>query len=150
MKIKINRKFFTEKSTIGEMYINDSLVKECYTLEDKVRGPGEAQVSGATAIPDGNYKVIIDFSNRFQVMMPHVLNVAGGNLMFSGKNINDCGIRIHCGNTDKDTLGCILIGQTYTTDFIGNSRLAYEAFFPKLQTALQRGEVVTLELVNNR
>jgi hypothetical protein len=45
------------------------------------------------------------------------------------------GIRIHPGNTDQDTEGCILVGQTKRKDFIGNSRAAFQALFTKLETA---------------
>ena len=46
------------------------------------------------------------------------------------------GIRIHSGNTSKDTEGCILLGTTWTSgDFIGNSKLAFNGFFDKLKEA---------------
>jgi hypothetical protein len=55
--------------------------------------------------------------------MPHILNVP-----------NFTGVRIHAGNTSKDTDGCILLGYTYAgKDFIGNSKLAYDVFFNKLK-----------------
>ncbi len=56
--------------------------------------------------------------------MPHVLNVPG----FTG-------IRIHSGNTDKDTEGCVLVGDTHSDNFIGNSRKAFARLFPILESA---------------
>ena len=47
MKIEVIRHTFTERSTIGSLYLNGKF--ECYTLEDVVR-VGE-KVPGATAIP---------------------------------------------------------------------------------------------------
>ena len=121
MKIKVKRYEFRDTYTVGRMYIDD--VYFCYTLEDKVR-EGE-KVNGQTAIPTGTYNVIIDVSTRFGKQLPHILNVP-----------NFTGVRIHSGNTSKDTEGCILVGTTWSgKDFIGNSRVAFNKLFEKLKKA---------------
>ena len=126
MIIEIHRFEFGTNYTIGRMSLDG--VYQCYTLEDKVRDDG-IKIPGATAIPAGTYQVTIDMSARFGREMPHVLDVP-----------NFQGIRIHMGNTDVDTEGCILLGQTWNGgDFIGNSRGAFDVFFPKLQQALLNG-----------
>jgi hypothetical protein len=53
------------------------------------------------------------------------------------------GVRIHPGNTDKDTEGCILVGQNKAADNLSilNSKFAFDQLFPALQIALQRGKV---------
>ena len=61
-------------------------------------------------------------SNRFKKVMPLLLNVPE----FEG-------IRIHSGNTNHDTEGCILVGKTRSTDFIGGSRTAFTSLMAKLQ-----------------
>lgn len=128
MNISLKRFEFGSTYTVGKLYVDG--VYQCFTLEDKVREQegvdvSKWKVSGTTAIPTGTYKVTIDYSNRFQKEMPHVLDVPG----FEG-------IRIHSGNTSKDTEGCILLGTTWAgTDFVGNSRLAFGAFFSKLKSA---------------
>ena len=126
MKLTVNRKWLTNTATIGELLIDGKF--ECYTLEDTLRDG--CKLAGVTAIPDGTYKVIIDLSNRFQKLMPHVLNVPG----FEG-------IRIHAGNTDKDTEGCLLLGRTKSSNFIGESKKALEHFIPLLEQGLKDGEV---------
>lgn len=95
---------------------------ECYTLEDITRTG--AKVYGETAIPSGTYRLVIDWSNRYGRKMPHVLDVPGFD-----------GIRIHAGNTAVDTLGCILLGKTKGTDSIGQSKMAFEEFYRKLDAA---------------
>ena len=121
MNIKVRRFEFGTTYTIGKLYIDD--VYQCFTLEDKVRD-GE-KIDGQTAIPYGTYSVVIDHSNRFNRDMPHILNVPG----FEG-------IRIHSGNTSADTEGCLLLGTTWAgKDFVGNSKLAFDQFFDKLQKA---------------
>ena len=117
MKLLLMRKWYTDKSTIGELFIND--IFQCFTLEDKVR---DIKIPGRTAIFAGTFKIKITFSNRFQKDMPLLLDVP----YFSG-------IRIHSGNTDEDTSGCILVGDIRKKDFIGNSRVAYKRLFKKMR-----------------
>ena len=53
MELRLERKWFTPKSTIGELSIDDAF--QCFTLEDVFR-PGDifqVKVPGATAIPEG-------------------------------------------------------------------------------------------------
>lgn len=130
MKINIKRLHKTDKSTIGEMFIDGKF--ECYTLEDVER---KEKIFGKTAIPTGTYEVIITMSNRFKKRMPLLLAVP-----------NYSGVRIHTGNTAEDTEGCIILGQTRTLNFIGGSRLAVAKFYPKLEKALELGKVtITIE-----
>lgn len=123
MILRVKRKWRTPKSTIGEMYIDGKF--ECYTLEDFVRAPGEKKVYGETAIPAGTYRVVIDFSTRFQRRMPHILDVPDFD-----------GIRIHAGNSPVNTLGCVLVGDTLgdpkNPDDIAQSKIAFERLFRKL------------------
>jgi len=125
MKIVLIRDQFTDKSTIGKLYIDNLFY--CHTLEDVVRNE---KIKHETAIPYGKYELVINWSNRFKRQMPLLINVP-----------NFEGIRIHSGNTDKDTSGCILLGETRSKDFIGQSRLAYNRFLKDLQTALKTGKV---------
>lgn len=121
MKLRLERFEFGDTFTIGKFYIDG--VFHCFSLEDKVR-QGE-KVNGQTAIPNGTYSVIIDVSTRFGKQLPHILDVP-----------NFTGVRIHTGNTSKDTEGCILLGQNWTGgDFISNSKVAFDSFFKKLQEA---------------
>ena len=134
MELRLTRKTLGPVATLGDLEIDG--VFECHTLEDKVREVvGEPvalwKIGGETAIPAGRYRVIIDFSNRFQRLMPHVLEVPG----FEG-------VRIHKGNTAADTEGCILVGKVESgSTAIAQSGVAFDAFFPKLQAALSAGDV---------
>jgi len=118
MEIKIKRLHRTDHSTIGELSIDGKF--ECFTLEDIER---DFKIKSETAIPKGTYKVIINRSNRFKRLLPLLLNVP-----------NFEGIRIHSGNTNHDTEGCILVGLTRSQDFIGQSRKAFNKLFKKMQT----------------
>jgi len=119
MELVIKRLYRTENSTIGELTVDG--VFECFTLEDKER---DVKIKGETAISKGTYKIIINKSNRFKRLLPLLINV---------KNFE--GVRIHSGNTNHDTEGCILVGKTRSKDFIGQSRKAFDKLFKKMQAA---------------
>ena len=127
MKLYLKRIHKTEHSTIGELYIDGKF--QCYTLEDVER---EVKIKNETAIPKGTYKIVITYSNRFKKQLPLLLNVP-----------NFEGIRIHSGNTNHDTEGCILIGQTRSNDFIGSPRNAFNELFKKIKN--EKNIEITIE-----
>jgi len=127
MQLVLQREVLSDKSTIGKLSVNEERLG--WTLEDAVLPIG-VKVYGKTAIPEGRFRVVIDRSARFKRLMPHILDVPG----FEG-------VRIHAGNTSEDTEGCILIGLQKGVDSIGRSQAAMALFMPKLEAALQDGEV---------
>ena len=135
MKLILHRQIFSDKSSVGTLYVNG--LKECHTLEDRDRHleDGGEKVYGETAIPRNTYKVVITYSNRFKQPMPLLVDVPG----FEG-------IRIHPGNTDQNTEGCILVGVGIGNDRLYNSRQAYERLFNKLEAAEALGEEITIEI----
>lgn len=138
MKLTLNRSQSDGACTIGQLLVDG--VQECFTLEDVVREvPGQPvaswKVFGQTAIPRGAYGIIINYSQHFGRDLPLLLNVPGFD-----------GVRIHPGNVAADTEGCLLVGVDRLTDSIGRSRIAFDALFPKIQQALARGELVTIEI----
>lgn len=94
MQITVKRTFKGPEYTIGKLYIDGAYF--CDTLEDTVRAE---KIAGKTAIPAGKYKVKKTMSPRFKTVLPEILNVP-----------NFTGVRIHSGNTAKDTDGCLLLG----------------------------------------
>ena len=137
MDIQLKRIAKKETYTIGKLYIDG--VYFCDTIEDKDRGLNQAmsindikkkKVYGETAIPTGTYKLVIDYSNRFKKNMAHILNVPGYE-----------GIRIHTGNSAKDSLGCIIVGKNKVVGKVIESRDTYNQLFPILQKAFKEGEI---------
>lgn len=139
MKLHLERKSDSVTCTIGVLYIDDIFF--CHTLEDIVREDdrpvAEWKIHGKTAIPRGTYRVMLTFSNRFQKVMPQLMDVPG----FEG-------IRIHPGNTDADTDGCILVGfgLAENEESITESRKAYDTLMIRLQAAADAGESITMEV----
>lgn len=132
MELTLNRIFLGSSATIGELLINDKHL--CDTLEDRVRPEGE-KVYGKTAIPEGTYEVKLTHSPRFKKILPEILNVP-----------NFSGIRIHTGNSSKDTEGCILVGtwDGEKEDWVGNSRIAFDELMSLLEEATNNKEKVTI------
>lgn len=104
--------------TIGKLYIDG--VYFCDTLEPTDRGlvgsMSESQikaikVKGKTAIPTGTYNMALTHSPRFKRILPLLLGVKGFD-----------GVRVHAGNTAKDTEGCILVGKNDVVGKVTNSR----------------------------
>ena len=137
MNIQLKRIAKKKTYTIGKLYIDG--VYFCDTIEDTDRGLNQTmsindikkkKVYGKTAIPTGTYKIVIDYSNRFKKNMAHILNVPGYE-----------GVRIHIGNSAKDTLGCIIVGKNKVVGKVLESRNTYNQLFPILQKAFKKGEI---------
>lgn len=122
MTLTLMRQPATDDTILGRLAING--VFECFTLE-----------GADVAIPCGTYPVVITYSHRFQRMLPLVQNVAGRS-----------GIRIHPGNTEADTEGCILVGASKVGASVMHSRAAMELLQPKLAMALASGDRVQLTI----
>ena len=134
MKIRVVREIFSDTYTHGRLYVDG--VFQCYTLEDKDRFlelPQNEKVPGESAIPIGEYKLIIDLSRRFGRIMPHVLDVP----RFEG-------VRIHSGNTSQDTEGCLLVGNVRNRDRVTDSRAAFTSLMDKLEDAYERGQSINI------
>ena len=93
------------------------------------------KVKHKTAIPTGNYNVDITYSPRFKNQLPIVLNVKGFD-----------GIRIHAGNSDKDSSGCVILGQNKVVGKVINSRVTCDKFNTALTGAKNKQEKITLKI----
>lgn len=126
--LNLTRVKFTDRYTMGVLSWDGH--DFCETLEDVVRKPG-VKVKGQTAIPPGTYEVRLTYSYRFKKVMPQLMNVP----MFEG-------IRIHAGNTEKDTEGCILVGRADKDRLVG-SREVYDTLVEEL-TKLKEPIYITI------
>ena len=128
MKLLLKRIALRDTYTIGKIYIDGEYF--CDTLEDKVRDLNkngvfdgdEKKVYGETAIPYGTYKVILSYSPKFKRILPELLDVP----CFTG-------IRIHRGNTEKDTAGCLLVGENKVRGKVLNSTYWEKKLIGKLE-----------------
>lgn len=134
MVIDVVRIFKGEEYTIGKMSING--VHFCDTLEDKVREiakDGKGKIRGVTAIPAGEYDVAVTYSPRMKRLLPYLKNVPH----FEG-------IRIHAGNTAKDTEGCLLVGFNTIKGKLTDSRKTENKITERLLAAQNAGEEIKI------
>ena len=132
MKLKLIRKYKCPNYTIGHLYINDKYF--CDTLEDKVRQLDsiEDKIKHKTAIPEGVYEVVVTMSPKFKRLLPLLLNVP----FFTG-------IRIHRGNNENDTSGCIIVGENKIKGKVINSTYYEE----KLVELMKDEENIEIEII---
>ena len=109
-----------ETYTIGKLYTPKGYL--CDTLEDRVR-KGK-KVKGTTAIPEGTYEVILTMSPRFKRLLPLLVDVPG----FEG-------VRVHSGNSEHDTEGCLLPGENKVVGKVINSRYYEKLIIQKIKKA---------------
>lgn len=142
MNLILKRIHFGDTFTVGQLYEETKygLSALCYTLEDKVRQVEGKPVSSwkvqnETAIPTGTYDVTVTMSNRFKIRLPILADVPG----FTG-------IRIHSGNSSKNTEGCILLGMTWDgqSDWVGSSKTAMSSVMPIIENSTSP---ITLQIV---
>lgn len=136
MTMHLIREHALERNTVGRLYV-DGLWK-WFTLEDTLRLHGP-KVYGETCIPAGKYQVVLTLSARFKRVMPLLLNVPGFD-----------GVRIHGGNTDKDTLGCILVGGSCKPDnlWIGDCKPALDSVYKSIQDCITSGGKCWIEVID--
>ena len=136
MNLLVDRIFLGDSYTIGKLYINGEYF--CDTLEDTVRdlkSDGSGKVYGETAIPAGEYDIVLTKSPRFKRILPRLLDVP----FFEG-------ILMHAGNLAKDSHGCILVGKNSKKGMVLESK-KYEALLVQaLQEAVNRGEKITITI----
>ncbi len=139
MELKLIRDTFTPRSTTGKFFING--IYNCFSLEDQCRQldpliwEPACKVPGKTAIPYGRYELIVSFSSRFRRPLPLLLGVP-----------DFVGVRIHPGNSDVDTAGCLLPGLDRRQDWVTESHRAFGLLFIEVEAALRKEKVwVTID-----
>lgn len=154
MVVTVERIYTCDTYTIGKLYINEEYI--CDTLEDTDRGLNDSmsideitkkKVYGKTAIPCGTYNLTMNvqspkYSNfgkykwakQYDAYLPRIENVKG----FEG-------ILIHVGNTDKDSNGCILVGNNNIKGQVTSSTVTFQKLMNNyLWKAKQSNEVITI------
>lgn len=157
MKLKLHRKYCKANYTIGNLYLieNDKETWLCNTIEDKVRDlnkdgdlydAGEGKIYAQTAIPYGTYKVTLTVSPKFKDRdwaRPY-----GGLVPLVNEVKHFTGIRIHIGESEKSSAGCLIVGLNTIKGRLTSTREVYkklmDAYF---MPAHKKREVITLEIV---
>lgn len=97
-----------QNAIVGHLYINDRFF--CTTLENLQK-----------CIPNGFYTLSLTYSPKFKRNLPLISVVP-----------NRSGIRIHSGNSSRDSQGCILVGLRDDFYTIKDSRITLKKLIDEL------------------
>ena len=151
MELVLTRIAKRKTYTIGRLAIVERIDDEylagekkvyfCDTLEPTWRdyAHGAYKVKGRSAIPEGRYAVVISWSPKFKQWLPILLGGPEFNKQWQG-------IRIHAGNTAKDTQGCILVGRNLRIGEVLESRKWLYELKQLIVAAKARDEAVWLTI----
>lgn len=151
MELVLERKWKKSDYTIGILLINNK--KFCEVIEDKDRGLKDSMTSeqiklikkpNMTAIPTGTYDVTLDvFSSKFG-NVPFYKKVCNGKLprLLNVKGFE--GILIHCGNTQLDTSGCLIVGENKVKGKVINSKITFEKLYNILKNSKDK---ITIKII---
>ena len=154
MILELYRFSSQNESTLGILYLvnNETNQKDflCFTLEDEKRS---VKVYGETRIPKGTYKIEYrkegGYHNKYKKRFPSIHRG-----MLEVRDVpNFTHILLHCGNTDNDTDGCLLLGnvvsQNITKDgFLGQSTDCYKRIYPILSEILDSQKQLSIKIIN--
>ena len=146
MKLLVTRNWKKADYTIGRLFVGGEFF--CNTLEDTVRDLTKTKkIYGKTAIPAGTYEVTLNIiSPKYSKKpaykwcdgrMPRLLRVP----QFEG-------ILIHPGNSNKDTDGCILVGENKVKGGLVNSQKVFRRLWDILEEAHRSREPIEIEVRN--
>lgn len=135
-------------STLGLLFLDGKF--ECYILEDQ---HNDIKVYGETRIPAGVYPITLRtegttheaYKKRFatyHIGTLHIRNIPGYKYVL-----------IHVGNTDEDTLGCLLTGDAannnqYRAGRVKSSTVAYERLYKKIAPRIKNGEKIKIRVID--
>lgn len=148
MKLILERNWSKETYTIGKLYYidEDTQAKRfiCDTLEDAdrrltddmtIEAIKKLKVYAETAIPTGTYQVSLNVVSPKYSKRKYYKDLCGGKVprLLNVKGYD--GVLIHIGNTNKDTAGCILVGENKVKGRVINSTKAFEKLYKILKSA---------------
>lgn len=131
MIILLNR--FAKKAsyTVGKIFVNN--IYFCDSLELPVKGGGTEKM---TAVAPGVYECGIIYSPKFKRNLIEIKNVPART-----------DIRIHAGNTAKDTDGCILTGKNTVIGTLVQSREYEEKLTQFAENAIKNSDKILMQIV---
>lgn len=140
MKLTLNRHEQGVEATIGDLLVDGEVF--CNTLEDLHH---DTKIPGETRIPAGTYTVLLTVSPAVargslwsplaSTELPLLIHVPGFD-----------GVRIHAGNTARNTQGCILVGEYDGGERLNNSRNMLEKLCDLMVAAKVMRQPVTIEI----
>ena len=152
MELTLKRIALKANYTIGHLYVDGKYF--CDTLEDTVRDLNkngkfdnrEKKIAGATAIPYGIYEVTLKVRSPRYSKIKKYVDFCGAYMPRLLKVSDFEGILVHPGNTEKDTDGCLLVGQNKVVGKLVNSFDTWKKLYLVLKGASDKGEKITITI----
>ena len=153
MELLTQRISTSEESTIGVMYITESQYVTgspaffCFTMEDQ---PNEPKVPGETRIPAGRYEIMLRTEGGMHGRYSKKFDWHRGMLWLQSVPGFEW-VYIHYGNYERDTDGCILVGdgaQSNVLDdgMVMSSVTAYTRLAQEIYDEIDRNEEVWITI----
>lgn len=127
----------------------------CNCLEDADRGLDNSMSEdmirtlkkpSITAIPRGTYEITLDVVSPKFSRYDFYKDVCNGKVPRL-KNVKGFdGILIHAGNTDRDSSGCLLVGQNKVKGQVVNSKEIFKQLYNLLQDGKSKGEKIIIKI----
>ena len=141
MKLLLDRFASLAESTIGALSVDGRFV--CFTLEDQAQ---PIKVAGETRIPAGTYKLALRTVGPTHEKYAKKFTDHRGMLILNGVPDFEY-VLIHIGNTDRDSAGCILVGDgALAHGELSLSTQAYRRLYGVVSNAILAGEPVSIEV----
>ena len=154
-KIVQKRKWYKPQSTLSEVFLPVPYNGRFgYILEDTVRAKG-IKVAKFTAIPEGEYKVDIRYSNSFKrevlVLYTKIIEKNGyKEYVIEKDGISFTYVLVHGGNTHHHSDACLLIAKNANTsgeDFVIQGTMENELFHI-ISSYIKNGDTVIWKITN--
>lgn len=159
LELLVDRTYKGEKYTIGHLYlecpVRNGRVERgtlfCDTIEDPDRGLRSdmplsviksKKVYGRTAIPTGRYRVAMGVQSPTYAKKPEWMAYNNAEMPRIEGVPGWSGCLIHTGNTEDDTLGCLIVGVNSKPGYVLQSRTTFRKLFPILVEAHKQGREI--------
>lgn len=139
MELLLQRLSHTDTLTTSVLFVDRVLY--AVVPEDP---PQNVKVKGNTRIPAGRYRLVLEHSPKFSDAYGKRFGVADYKMLTVADVPDFIGIRMHTGNSPKDTAGCILpnahlMVNADSDDTFYISELAYKAVYHEVAPFIERG-----------
>lgn len=153
MELLVDRKWKKQDYTVGQLFVDEEFFSN--TMEDTDRGLDDGmelwmiknkKIPTRTAIPTGRYEVKLNIVSPKFSQKPFYMNFCKGKVprLMNVKGFE--GILIHCGKTQLNSAGCILVGNNTIKGQLTNSEETFKRLYAKMKEAQDRGEKIFITI----
>lgn len=138
------------ESTLGVLYrtMDGRRRPLCFTLEDQFQ---REKIAGETRIPPGTYLLALRTEGGFHERYAERFGALHRGMLWLQDVPGFDLVLVHCGNTDQETRGCILVGEVadmWDRGSLARSEVAYRRVYPELAAWIIAGEDVRLRITD--